>query len=292
MGHPRFLDGSNPYAGLIRDAAGNLYGTTYSGAGNADYDNGTVFKVGTEGVEKVLHSFGCNVVKGGIEDCLDGSNPYAGLIRDAAGNLYGTTYSGAGNADYDNGTVFKVSAEGVEKVLYSFCSENVPEGLRCTDGEYPYAGLIRDAAGNLYGTTHIGGADVNIHSGYGGTVFELGPKGVEKVLYSFCAVFCNEYAGPDPDGEFPYAGLIRDAAGNFYGTTASGGAYKGGTVFKLDTAGNETVLYNFCSAAGCADGASPVAGLIQDAAGNLYGTTASGGAHNGGTVFKLTVLKP
>ena len=262
--------GENPYAGLIQDAAGNLYGTTGGSANSA----GTVFKLHTTGQETVLYSF-CSE-----SNCTDGANPSAGLIQDAAGNLYGTTVAGGANSPegFGGGTVFKLDNTG-QTVLYSFCSVG---GANCTDGEYPYAGLIQDAAGNLYGTTSQGGT----HGG--GTVFKLDNTGQETVLYTFCSV-----GGANcTDGEYPYAGLIQDAAGNLYGTTSQGGTHGGGTVFKLDNTGQETVLYTFCSVGGanCTDGDSPRAGLIQDAAGNLYGTAFFGGAHGGGTVFKLSPL--
>jgi uncharacterized repeat protein (TIGR03803 family) len=218
----------------------------------------------------VLYSF-C-ATGGGF--CTDGSQPFAGLIQDAAGNLYGTTYSGGANTW---GTVFKLDDTGKETVLYSFC----PGGIgNCTDGQIPFAGLLQDAAGNLYGTTYSGGAN------NGGTVFKLDDTGHETVLYSFCSV-----GGANcTDGKTPQAGLIQDATGSLYGTTSSGGANSGGTVFKLDDTGHETVLYSFCSVGGanCTDGKSPEAVLIQDAAGNLYGTTYSGGASGyAGTVFKV-----
>jgi uncharacterized repeat protein (TIGR03803 family) len=143
------------------------------------------------------------------------------------------------------------------------------------DGAYPYAGLVRDAAGNLYGTTYEGGSsDLRDGvSGYG-TVFKLDTSGTETVLHRFTS---------SPDGAYPYAGLVRDAAGNLYGTTSEGGSSDYGTVFKLDTSGNETVLHNFTGG----DGSYPYAGLVRDATGNLYGTTLYGGASGVGTVFKL-----
>jgi uncharacterized repeat protein (TIGR03803 family) len=135
----------------------------------------------------------------------------------------------------------------------------------------PFAGLILDKAGNLYGTTAYGGA-----SGLG-TVFKLDTSGNETVLHGF--------TGTGGDGANPYAGLIMDKAGNLYGTTGYGGASGAGTVIKLDTSGNETVLHSFTGYP--SDGATPFAGLIMDKAGNLYGTTISGGAFDAGTVFKL-----
>ncbi len=257
-------DGAVPLAGLIRDAEGNLYGTTTGAGGNLA---GTVFMLDSKNNETVLYNFCTTVVS---EVCTDGQLTDAGLVQDTAGNLYGTTYNGG---VHNYGTVFKVDpATKVETVLYSFCSVG---GTKCTDGAWPAASLIRDTAGNLYGTTSYGGTD------NGGTVFKLDTEGQLTVLYRFCsAVDCT-------DGNGPSAPLIRDAAGNLYGTTSAGGANNGGTVFKLDTTGHETVLYSFCSACGkCTDGEYPNA-VIADANGNFYGTTGSGGANNKGTVFEL-----
>lgn len=290
-------DGSGPNAGLIRDTAGNLYGTTtYGGASaiNGGAGGGTVFKLDNTGHETVLYNF-CSAA-----NCTDGATPYAGLIVDSASNLYGTTLDGGANSKCYGGcgVVFKLKTTGQETVLYSFCSVNTP--VKCSDGNAPYAGLIEDAAGNLYGTTSLGGTDDNGYGifGGGGTVFKVDNTGHYTVLYSFCSL------GSCTDGFNLRGGLIQDAAGNLYGTTVEGGVNTfgdngngGGTVFKLDNAGHETVLYSFCSTGGtnCTDGAAPKASLIKDAAGNLYGTTQAGGANTYpdvcgagcGAVFKL-----
>lgn len=203
----------------------------------------------------VLYSFGG----------LAGDFP-TGLLRDAAGNLYGTTQYGG---FYGWGTVFKLDTTGGLSVLYAFKGQ--------ADGGNPEAGLVRDAAGNLYGTTYQGG---NL-SGCGqvatgcGVVFKVDTAGREAVLHTFTG---------GADGGNPFAGLALDAAGNLYGTTAYGGAYGGGTVFKVDTTGTETVLYNFT---GATDGGTPEAGLVLDATGNLYGTTEHGGTFDSGTVFEV-----
>jgi uncharacterized repeat protein (TIGR03803 family) len=256
-------DGVDPEAGLVRDAlSGNLYGTTYIGGTYVNY--GTVFKVDKTGHETVLYSF-----TGGT----DGGNPWAGLIRDANGNLYGTTTAGGDLTCRSSGcgTVFKVDATGNETVLHSFT------GFSKGDGNLPTAGLLLDGKGNLYGTTIAGGA-----YNYG-TVFKVDATGHETVLYSFTG---------GTDGDQPWSGLIRDAKGNLYGTTQTGGVYNYGTAFKLDKTGNETVLHSFN---GTSDGSYPRAGLVRDAlSGNLYGTTTEGGdldCNSGrgcGTVFKLT----
>ena len=197
-------DGANPYGNLLRDGAGNLYGTTNTGgASNA----GVVFKVDATGHETVLYSF-----TGGA----DGANPFAGVIRDGAGNLYGTA-SGGGTSG--NGVVFKVDPSGHETVLHNFAGG--------TDGNLPYAPLIADQRGNLYGTTFFGG------TGFFGVVFKIDPSGRETVLYNFTGF---------ADGGTPSAGLLRDNQGNLYGTTNSGGDlndqpcignYGCGVVFKL-----------------------------------------------------------
>jgi uncharacterized repeat protein (TIGR03803 family) len=243
------VDGGQPEAGLIQDAAGNLYGTTVVG-GAANF--GIVFKLDTTGKEAVLYSF---------EGGADGAHPRAGLVQDSEGNLYGTTFEGGAGPCHQQspnsrgatpttcGTVFKVDSFGKESILHSFTGE--------PDGANPSAGLAMDAIGGLYGTTSYGGT-----LGFG-TVFKLDTSGKESVLHSFTSW----------DGAIPLAGLIQDAEGNLYGTTFRGGTSNLGTVFKLDTTDTETVLYSFT---GGTDGAHPSAGLVRDATGNLYGTTVAG----------------
>jgi uncharacterized repeat protein (TIGR03803 family) len=261
--NPNGADGTFSQAGLITDAAGNRYGTTYQGG---SYDQGTVFELtpaqGGGWTEKVLYSF--------YPSATDGYQPEAGLVFDAAGNLYGTTYQGG---TYFEGTAFELTPiQGggwTERVLYNFGNG--------TDGDQPYAGLVFDVVGNLYGTTFSGGT-------YGGgTVFELSRSGrgwAEQVPHSF---------GNGTDGSGPYAGLVLfGASANLYGTTSSGGTYNSGTVFELTpTQGGswiETMLHNFNGA----DGSFPYTGMIFDPAGNLYGTTFSGGGtYNSGTVFEI-----
>jgi uncharacterized repeat protein (TIGR03803 family) len=240
-------DGRSPSPGLIKDAAGNLYGTTaLGGASNL----GTVFEVDASGNETVLYSF----------SGTDGEYPEAGVIEDAAGNLYGTTWMGGA---YGDGVLFKLTKTGKETVLHSF-------GEQVGDGQEPFAGVVADAAGNLYGTTVSGGA-----SGYG-AVYKLTRKtGEEAVLYSL--------AGPPGDGSDPYAEVVLDSQGNIYGTTLEGGEFGDGAVFELEATGVEILLHSFDGT----DGKRIYGGLVRDAAGNLYGTTLSGGAFESGSVFKL-----
>jgi uncharacterized repeat protein (TIGR03803 family) len=230
--------------------------------------------------ERVLHSF---------TDGAGGAIPMANLISDKAGNLYGTTFE---DGVYNSGTVFELTKGAnrawTETVLYSFCSLS-----GCTDGAFPYySNLVFDAAGNLYGTTFEGGASGTNCNGLGcGTVFELTPSmngtWTETVLYSFSG---------GTDGKQPYYAPTIDAAGNLYGTTQTGGnlstcdGFGCGLAFELTPGANgqwaETVIYNFCSASNCSDGADPSSGLIFDAHGNLYGN-ASGGGNGAGVVFRL-----
>lgn len=255
-------DGSSPEAGLAMDANGNFYGTTVVGGA---YDEGTVFKVTSDGAETLLHSF--NHRRG------DGTQPAAPVILDAKGNLYGTAST---KGAHNGGVVFKVALNGRETILYNFCSL-----ANCADGNQPLAGLVRDKAGNLYGTTLIGGAQ-NL-----GTVFKLTPSGVETVLHSFGG----------SDGSSPWAGLVMDGQGNLYGTTYTGGDLSlcnglgCGTVFKVAANGTETVLHSFCSQQGtsCTDGMNPRSGLLRDKQGNLYGTAYYGGTAGNGIVFKLAL---
>lgn len=284
-------DGSIPRGGLVAEN-GALYGTTSSGGANG-YGYGTVFelKPSRRGwAETVLYSF-CSQSK-----CADGSYPYAGLIANQ-GNFYGTTQQGGAHG---GGTVFELTHSSTgwsETVLYSFCSMS-----GCGDGGYPYASLIFDTKGNLYGTALEGGAYGN------GAVFELTNSGSgwnETVLYAFCA------ASGCADGSWPEAGLTFDNAGNLYSTAWQGGnpacqdpSFGGcGVVFELSPPGNgsgpwtESVLYTFCSAPNCTDGHSPSAGLIFDSKGNLYGAASQGGntspecggiRYGCGVVFELT----
>jgi uncharacterized repeat protein (TIGR03803 family) len=243
--------GYTPYAGLIRDPQGNLYGTTEQG-GSGSCNCGTIFKLTSSNQETTLHTFT------GPPD--DGANPFYGaLIADSSGNGYGTTEQGGTS---NLGTVFQLTSTGQELVLHSFAGGK-------KDGAYPYGGLVRDKSGNLYGTTFAGGAsDV-------GTIFRLSPSGAMTVLHSFAA---------GNDGASPSAGLVIDSHGNAYGTTEAGGESGFGTVYRIDSKGGYSLLYSFM---GGNDGAKPIAGLILDPAGNLYGTT-SGGGSSSSTVFEVT----
>ena len=273
-------DGTEPEGRMIFDSAGNLYGTASAGGQMGGVCEslgcGTVFKLSPNPdrswTETVLRTF-----TGGA----DGWGPDA-LIFDAAGNLYGTTFFGGlieGECNIGCGIVFKLTPNGkgswTESVLHRFDGN---------DGAYPTS-LLFDKAGNLFGTSLYGGATGS------GVVFKLAPSAdgswTESVLHSF----------EISDGEYPNPGLVFDAMGNLYGTTSDGGAGElYGNIFKLspnpDGTWTEAEIYAFCHSPGCSDGSNPHAGLVVDAAGNLYGTTLLGGRapfpYGDGTVFKLT----
>lgn len=296
-------DGQGLVGGVVSDSSGNLYGTTAYGGTNG---YGTVFVIGAAGGEKILQSF-----TGGA----DGGVPNGGLVIDKKGNLYGTTYVG-GSAGL--GTVFHVSSTGAFSTLYSFVDN--------AHGSHPNATLTLGPDGNLYGTTQYGGAanrgavfELDLGSGtesvlysfagmpdgaypqgqlvfsgkdiYGttaegglsnnGTVFRLSSANAEAVLHSF---------GGNPDGSYPTGGVLLDKAGNIYGTTLHGGSNGvpgAGVVYKIDTSGNETLLYSF---QGSFDGQGPASSLVLNpAATALYGTTVQGGFDCCGVVYSVTL---
>lgn len=261
------LDGSGPDGTLLRDDAGNLYGTTYFGG---TLDQGVVFKIDTFGTETV-------VVNGGPA----GSFPEYGLIADEAGNFYGL----AGGNAAGGGEIVRLGPKNEGKILYVFgaCTN-------CFRPRGPYGGLLRDTSGNLYGVTVMGGVKgVGVEcETYGcGTVYKLDTTGTLHVLHAFTG---------GADGGQPWGALIRDASGNLYGTAITGGDLNCpqfptlgcGTVFKLAPDGKFTVLHTFT---GGADGAGPYGALVADSAGNLYGAAHIGGNTNCddgcGTLFKI-----
>ena len=273
-------DGQTPYAGLVGDGSGNLYGATYAGGA---LGFGTVFKLtrsGSHYVESLLYSFA-----GGT----DGSHPYGALIVDGTGALYGTTVSGGTTLCFGHngcGIVFKLTPSGsnyAETVLYRFVGGG--------DGQSPSSALLPDASGSLYGTTSQGGSSAC--SAGCGTVYKLTPGGsgyTESILYAFQNGSDGAYPGTN-------ASLIADASGALYGTTTQGGASAKGVVFKLTptkSVYSESVLYAF---SGGSDGWIPEAGLLADKTGALFGTTAYGG-NTGcsgvgcGTVFELIPSGP
>jgi uncharacterized repeat protein (TIGR03803 family) len=297
-------DGTYPYSDLLKDRRGNLYGTTEGGGPD---NMGVVFKLAPDGREKPIYTFTlpdtavpesitlgrhgtlygaamnvceiCGYIyklsKSGTETVLytftggeDGGSPIGQLVEDAQGNLYGTT---SGGGAYGGGVVFKLTPDGKETVLHAF--------MGGSDGSAPDGGLVADKAGNLYGTTYLGGGVIG--GGGAGTVFKIAPDGTETVLYRFCSV------ANCADGWEPAGNLLLDSAGNIYGTTTRGADISyNGTIFKLAPDGAETVLHAFT---GGDDGGYPN-DLYQDTTnseGYLYGTAGSYGAYGAGVVFKL-----
>jgi len=257
-------DGAYPYGGVIVDAAGNLYGTTYQGGDlkgcGLFHGCGVVYEVDPSGKQTVLHTFKGN---------SDGRQPYFGnLFRDKTGNLFGTTVYGGIKDNIGIGVAYKVADTGRETILHRFTGGG-------DDGQQPVDGLILDADGDFYGTTVAGGS-----ANYG-TVYRMSKSGKVTVLHSFTG----------SDGVEPTGWLTQDAAGNFYGTAITGGSTGGGTVFKITKTGKFTLLYSF---KGAPDGFLPQGALAVDKAGNLYGATSEGGdpvvcpGFGCGVIFKIS----
>jgi uncharacterized repeat protein (TIGR03803 family) len=328
-------DGVAPAGVLIFDKAGNLYGTTATGGADS---LGIVFELspstGGDWTESVLYNFISNKTKTSGSDAsslvfrnseLYGSSTWGGegegnvfalkqndegtwgleslysfsgpdgeepnyeggpLVFDVKGNLYGSSDFGG---QYGAGEVFEVSPPAApggawtETTLYSF-------GAYPTDGQSPTGGVVLDSAGNLYGTTVVGGNS----PGFDGTAFELSPPGVagqpwtETIIHSF--------TGGATDGSAPYAGVAFDKAGNLYGTTYTGGPgncnfnFPGcGTVYELspgpDGTWTERLLHTF---SGSTDGEFPYAGLFVEPSGRAYGVTSKGGTEDFGTIFGVS----
>lgn len=281
-------DGNRPSGNLVFDGLGNVYGGTVDG-GSPACRCGTIFKLTSISggwKESVIYRFNKTKTHN------DGMFPWAGVIIDTAGNLYGTTESGGNGCSLSCGTVFELSPAAndtwAETVLYNFKGDTV------SDGQFPAAPLVLDGHGNLYGTTYWGGAvtqgQCELGGGGCGVVFELSSNGsgdwTEAVIHGF--------ESGNGDGFYPQGGLVVDAAGNIYGTTSAGGPdtcvgrVSCGTVFQLSLstggAWTETLLHGFSDG----EGYSPEASLIFDTAGNLYGTTGSGGVYSAGTAFELS----
>ncbi len=255
-------DGDSPHnADLLFDSAGNLYGTTIFGGGGCQGGCGTVYKLtrsGSNWTESVIHAFSASG---------DGQQPWAGVIVDQAGSLYGTTAQGGA---YRYGTVYQLIPSGsgfAEHLLYSFHGTS--------DGGIMYGGLIFDPAANLFGATccNASGGDL--------TVFEL----TRSQDWAFSALYNSSAWGSSGN-------LVMGPAGDLYGTINEGGAYGFGGVYKLTPSGGGwtyTSVYDFCAGGWpCTDGAFPPSGLALDSQGNLYGTTSDGGIYGGGVVFEIT----
>jgi len=277
-------DGSAPWGPPVADGAGNYFGTASTGGGKNS--GGAIYEASVVSGKWRVTPIYTFCVKSG---CPDGSLPQAGLIIDTMGNLYGTTKFGG---KHGAGTAFELSMKAgtwTHTVLHDFCSAK-----DCADGSGPFdvtlayqgaqSGVRYDGTSTLFGTTSNGGASQE------GTVFSLTPKAgswTEKVIHDFCAdtTHCK-------DGGGVIGTVTVDGAGNLFGVALGGGKFGKGVVYEVQPKSKSwayTILHNFCAdISGCADGNGPTGVLVADGAGNLYGTTSSGGAGNqGGTVFKL-----
>jgi uncharacterized repeat protein (TIGR03803 family) len=243
-------DGAYPESTLVQGADGNFYGTS---AGGGQFGAGNIFRVTPSGILSPIYVF---------TNGTDGAYPRAALTVGSDGNFYGTAAYGGTNGA---GTVFKVSTNGAFTPLYSFQTNHI-------DGVQPEAALVQDSEGNFWGTTSIGGTNGD------GTIFMITPTGLLTNLHTF--------TGSGADGSEPTAPLIAGLDGNFYGTTAYGGAHSEGTVFRITPQGVWTNLHSFSYSTN--DGYLPWAALVLGNDGNFYGTTYGGGTHGYGTVFKMT----
>jgi uncharacterized repeat protein (TIGR03803 family) len=255
---PRGVADGAAYDLVVQTNPAFLACTIATGAGTisgADVANAVV--TCAPGTESVFYS--------PADPTQDGARPTGGLIQASDGNFYGLMYQGGAN---QYGAVYKLTPTGNESLLYSFKGH-------ATDGSYPIGRLIEASDGNFYGVTTLGGSSQD------GGVFKVTPTGSETVLYTF--------GKTETDAVSPAGGLIQASDGNFYGTTTNGGAYGaqgGGTAFRITPDGVFTILHSFSP--GGPDGTYPTGSLIQATDGNLYGMTTRGGAHDGGTVFKVT----
>ncbi len=249
--------------GVIQAMDGNFYGVAFGGA----HDKGEVFRMTPTGALSTVYSF-CSQLK-----CADGEDPAAVPVLGGDGSLYGVAPAGGNNfAGQGAGTFWKVTLDGQFTNLYTFCPKT-----GCADGVFPN-GIIQASDGNFYGTTSVGGNGV-------GTIFRISSTGQFKLLYTFCSLAkCTDGASPG----FP---PIQGSDGNFYGVASNGGANKGGVIYELTPSGTYSVLYNFCGGGVrfCQNGQKPT-NIVQDAKGNFFGTTESGGLYytGAGTVFEFT----
>ncbi|QMU29621.1 choice-of-anchor tandem repeat GloVer-containing protein [Adhaeribacter radiodurans] len=242
-------DGGFPYDGLVQGTDGSFYGLTSEGG---NYNSGTIYRITAGGSFKVLYHFNSSV---------EGSGPAGSLIQGKDGSFYGTAKYGGPNR---GGTIFKITAAGAFKVLWSLTSSS--------DGSAPDGNLVQGADGNLYGIASSGGTNNN------GTIFKISPTGTNfKVMKHFNSL---------PDGNYPLGSLALGKDGNFYGTTSSGGSTSyDGVIFRITPAGDYKVLKRL---SGPTEGEAPKGNLVQASDGNFYGMTSAGGKNNAGTLFRIT----
>jgi uncharacterized repeat protein (TIGR03803 family) len=251
---------------VIQGSDGNFYGVTLVGGSTGD---GVIFKLTPAGVRTILHVFGDGSVAN------DGANPNAALIQGADGSFYGTTKSG-GSAN--QGTIFQLDARQKLTIIHSF-----GDGTVANDGQVPGAGLFQDPTGTFYGTTTSGGVNGK------GTVYTMTTDGTTSTVTTI-----HSFGDPNVTGDGVPGGisgaptLIQGFDGNYYGTTAAGGAFGMGCVYQISSAGDVAIIHSFGDPSVANDGTSPAASLTVGFDGNFYGTTQTGGTKNGGTTFEVT----
>jgi uncharacterized repeat protein (TIGR03803 family) len=245
--------GINPYTALVQGTNGNFYGAAEN---NAKPGNGNIFEMTPSGTVDVVYSF-----TGG----LDGNEPVSSLTQGADSNFYGLTTAGGA---YNYGGIFQMTSDGALTNLYSFTGG--------TDGYNPYGALVQGTDGDFYGVTR---RDAIQGLQFDGTIFKVTTNGALTTLYALNPLY-------NGDGEYPFAGLLQAADGNFYGTTLYTESNMNGTVFRITPDGVFATLAAFN---GSDDGAEPKAAMVQDADGNFYGTTTAGGPYGKGSIFRLTI---
>jgi uncharacterized repeat protein (TIGR03803 family) len=280
-------DGSAPQAGLTYsgqisgtkyNGTGVLFGTTTTGGASND---GTVYALKPNGSEKVILSFA-----GGSSD---GAAPDSSLVMDGSNNLWGTTQAGGSGG---RGVVFELTPTGnlfnapwTETIIFNFCVTGIP----CTDGAVG-EGIVLDGSGNIFGATQFGGPSGGALLTTGGIFYELTPG---SCATGWCETvdksFCNGISCLGIGGQRPPVGsaIVADGSGDYFGVTKQTGGNGDGTIFEY----NGSVafdVYDFCHLASCADGGTPLSGMIFDGSGNLWGTTSAGGAHSAGTIYEFT----
>jgi len=324
LGSQQTVDGSLPFAGVVFDSAGNMYGTANGGGANGPYASysppqlgghgtdivaGMVWEITASGTYKDLHDFGGTGPRPGEPGYIfgptvtnangtsgpDGWGPVGGVTFDSAGNMYGTTPEGgpygggASGPEPGDGIVWEITASGTYKDLHDFgATVTNASGTSGPDGVNPQAGVVFDHAGNIYGTASGGGA-------YGGgIVWEITAWGDYNDLHDFGGTATSASGASGLDGSSPQAGVTFDGAGNMYGTAVQGGPYNVGMVWEITASGTYKDLHDFggtvtnANGASEPDGAYPVAGVTLDVAGNMYGTADGGGAYGGGIVWEIT----
>jgi hypothetical protein len=293
-----FADGSNPNAPVTFDAAGNMYGTTQAGGANDSVNlgsakDGTVWKMTKGGSYTVLHNFGgasIHNASGGTS--VDGAFPAGPVTVDSSGNLYGTCQYGGPNGEngaiYEgDGLVWEITSKGVYTDLHDFGGSTSFGGQVVNDGKESASAITFDTSGNMYGAAYSAGPNGD------GIIWTIKKSGPYSIVHAFGGQTELTTGTLGADGALPILGVSFDAAGNMYGVTYAGGAYSGGILWEITSAGLYQDLHDFAGKVSVGgqdttDGTRPTCSLTFDSSGVIYGTTLLGGANsNGGTVWSF-----